>query len=178
VFIESRSLGLVQRLPNLPFASLFKDGASYIFEVYSVLDGHLYTDGALQRAPLGNGHREAITARLLLSSSCGNRTVDAAYEECDSGGVEDATCNADCTLPVCGDRITNAAAHEVCDDVADSLACDSDCTLVMCGDGHVNQVAGEGCDDGNTASGDGCSSSCTVEPGATCTGSPSVCTHI
>jgi fibro-slime domain-containing protein len=35
---------------------------------------------------------------------------------------------------------------------------------------------GEQCDDRNTASGDGCSSTCQIEPGWSCIGSPSVCT--
>jgi cysteine-rich repeat protein len=115
--------------------------------------------------------------RLLLSSTCGNGAVDAVYEECDTRGVEDATCNADCTKVRCGDGIVNAAAHEVCDDVVDSLVCDDDCTAVVCGDGHVNQVAGETCDDGNATNGDGCSG-CVVDPGFSCSGSPSVCTHM
>ncbi len=44
-----------------------------------------------------------------------------------------------------------------------------------CGDGSV---IGEACDDGDTAGGDGCSATCTVEPGYDCTGSPSICTAI
>jgi cysteine-rich repeat protein len=43
-----------------------------------------------------------------------------------------------------------------------------------CGDSVVQ--AGEQCDDGNTASGDGCSATCQIEPCYTCTGQPSVCT--
>jgi cysteine-rich repeat protein/YVTN family beta-propeller protein len=43
----------------------------------------------------------------------------------------------------------------------------------VCGDGVVTFP--EECDDSNTASGDGCSATCTVESGWTCTGSPSVC---
>jgi uncharacterized delta-60 repeat protein len=35
---------------------------------------------------------------------------------------------------------------------------------------------GESCDDGNTVDGDGCSATCTTEPGWTCAGQPSVCT--
>ncbi len=35
--------------------------------------------------------------------------------------------------------------------------------LLRCGDGVVNQEAGEECDDGNTANGDGCSSTCRFE---------------
>jgi cysteine-rich repeat protein len=44
----------------------------------------------------------------------------------------------------------------------------------VCGDGKIE--GSETCDDGNTKSGDGCSATCTVEPGYACTGSPSVCT--
>nr|WP_240359390.1 Ig-like domain-containing protein [Pyxidicoccus trucidator] len=43
----------------------------------------------------------------------------------------------------------------------------------FCGDGVLGGV--EVCDDGNQLSGDGCNSVCAVEPGYTCTGSPSVC---
>ena len=45
----------------------------------------------------------------------------------------------------------------------------------MCGNGVI--TAPEQCDDGNTTSGDGCSSVCRTEPGASCTGQPSVCTR-
>ena len=43
-----------------------------------------------------------------------------------------------------------------------------------CGDG-IQQIE-EACDDGNSTTGDGCSDSCKVEGGWTCTGAPSVCT--
>jgi cysteine-rich repeat protein len=45
----------------------------------------------------------------------------------------------------------------------------------VCGDGDV---VGEACDDGNTASGDGCSATCTVETGWQCDGSPSTCATV
>lgn len=45
---------------------------------------------------------------------------------------------------------------------------------LACGDGIIN--AGETCDDNNITSGDGCSSTCQVETGYSCFGSPSVCT--
>ena len=48
--------------------------------------------------------------------------------------------------------------------------------LGVCGDGIVD--AGEQCDDGNITNGDGCSATCTIQAGFTCTGSPSVCTTI
>ena len=47
------------------------------------------------------------------------------------------------------------------------------CTPIVCGDGTVSGT--EECDDGDLMSGDGCSATCTVEPGFACTGSPSVC---
>jgi len=43
----------------------------------------------------------------------------------------------------------------------------------VCGNGKVE--SGEACDDGNTTNGDGCSSTCGIETGYTCNGSPSVC---
>ncbi|HWU85638.1 MAG TPA: myxococcus cysteine-rich repeat containing protein [Kofleriaceae bacterium] len=67
----------------------------------------------------------------------------------------------ECTLheAVCGDGVDND-----CDGAVDCS--DSDCTgapgCAMCGNGTLEP--GEACDDGNTASLDGCSSTCTVEP--------------
>jgi len=47
------------------------------------------------------------------------------------------------------------------------------CQLPACGDGSIDGI--ESCDDANTADGDGCDSSCTVEPGFQCSGIPSQC---
>ena len=55
-------------------------------------------------------------------------------------------------------------------------------TPTVCGDGAIqspnsnNQY--ETCDDGDTSSGDGCSSSCQIETGWTCNGEPSVCVPV
>lgn len=48
--------------------------------------------------------------------------------------------------------------------------------VATCGDGAIE--FGEACDQGmgNVANGDGCSSTCTIEPGFMCSGTPSVCT--
>src|SRR5262245_33455375 len=43
-----------------------------------------------------------------------------------------------------------------------------------CGDGVID--GSEKCDDGNPSNGDGCSSSCQVEAGFDCKGTPSECT--
>ena len=42
-----------------------------------------------------------------------------------------------------------------------------------CGNGVLD--VDEDCDDGNTTAGDGCSAQCSIEPGYTCSGTPSVC---
>ena len=38
-----------------------------------------------------------------------------------------------------------------------------------CGDGKIQKSKGETCDDGNRGAGDGCSGTCKIEPGFTCT---------
>ena len=49
------------------------------------------------------------------------------------------------------------------------------CTPIVCGDGV--RGLGETCDDGDAMGGDGCSATCTLEPGYTCTtANPNVCT--
>ncbi|OIP64136.1 MAG: hypothetical protein AUK30_07190, partial [Nitrospirae bacterium CG2_30_70_394] len=60
-----------------------------------------------------------------------------------------------------------------------------DFTVASCGDGVVDTAANtksidvpEGCDDGNTAAGDGCAATCTVESGYACSGEPSTCDGI
>jgi cysteine-rich repeat protein len=49
------------------------------------------------------------------ASACGDSVVNGA-DECDSGGVDTATCNQDCTLVECGDNYINTVAGESCDD--------------------------------------------------------------
>lgn len=46
-------------------------------------------------------------------------------------------------------------------------------TACQCGNG--NKHFNESCDDGDLMNGDGCSSTCAIEPGWTCTGNPSAC---
>ena len=45
---------------------------------------------------------------------------------------------------------------------------------IDCGDNNLD--SGETCDDGNTINGDGCSATCTIESGYSCSGTPSICT--
>jgi cysteine-rich repeat protein len=61
----------------------------------------------------------------------------------------------------CGNGLVEPG--EQCDTGGQSATCDADCTRPQCGDGVVNTAAHETCDDGNTVSGDGCSSTCVTE---------------
>lgn len=78
-------------------------------------------------------------------------------EECDSGGVDTAECDKDCTARLCGDGYTNSHpdAKELCDGgdpvvkrPVDTPECNDNCTPASCGDTHVNTAAGEQCDNG------------------------------
>lgn len=48
-------------------------------------------------------------------------------------------------------------------------------TTYVCGNGTIEGA--EACDDGNADAGDGCSDTCTIEAGWSCTGEPSACTE-
>lgn len=118
------------------------------------------------------------SCQLETPASCGDYTVNDG-EECDDGPSGSELCDSDCTLAMCGDRVVNSAAGEDCDaGSSGSATCDRDCTYVLCGDGLLNAAAGEACDDANPYAADGCSASCAVEAGWTCTGAPSSCTRM
>lgn len=99
--------------------------------------------------------------------------------------------------PICGDGLV--LGDETCDDGSnDGIGCAYGCIgnatgwnctgggptsasicKTICGDGIL--ISPESCDDGNLINGDGCSSSCTIEKGWTCTYNPpttSLCSPI
>jgi cysteine-rich repeat protein len=93
--------------------------------------------------------------------------------ECNDGNA----CTTDsCNSGMCSHvAITSCVNSDGCCPSGCTLVNDSDCSAV-CGNGI--RETGEGCDDGDISSGDGCSSSCTVESGYTCnTATPNVCTQ-
>lgn len=100
----------------------------------------------------------------------------------------------------CGNSIVDTTLGEVCDNGINGAGdgCSDDCKTIevgwncniingksgrctpICGDGilvGIETQAGR-CDDGNTIANDGCSATCLVNSGYTCTGSPSICTPI
>ncbi|MBL4817708.1 MAG: DUF4215 domain-containing protein [Deltaproteobacteria bacterium] len=95
---------------------------------------------------------------------CGDRIVNRpAGEHCDAGEITNSSyCLTNCKWARCGDGFLRVGIEE-CDTGGFSATCNNDCTLTKCGDGILNTAAGEQCDDGNTVSGDGCSSTCQLE---------------
>lgn len=130
---------------------------------------------------------------------CGDG-LTAFPEQCDDGGIEGGDgCSKNCKLELgfkcttsgvsvcsattCGDGVVEGA--EMCEPSEDLPNCTSQCQFAPdcsgdgactsdCGDGLV---LGEDCDDGNLLNGDGCDSSCKVEPGYMCTAEEGDCTR-
>lgn len=81
---------------------------------------------------------------------CGDFVLNGT-EDCDEGGVETITCDADCSSAECGDGQINMTVGELCDGDGmglggETATCDADCTLPECGDGVANMAFGEQCD--------------------------------
>ena len=95
----------------------------------------------------------------VCSTTCGD-SILAGNEVCDDGGAAEG-CLDDCSGEQHGWECINTACGV------------SECTGV-CGNGVV--TTGEACDDGNIMVDDGCSYTCTVECGYTCTtAEPNIC---
>ncbi|MGH7436169.1 MAG: DUF4215 domain-containing protein, partial [Polyangiaceae bacterium] len=98
---------------------------------------------------------------------CGNSKVDPG-EACDDGNtVSGDGCGADCSTVESG---------YTCPNVSGSGGPCIQSPANVCGDGTV--AGNEQCDDGNTTSGDGCSSTCALEAGYTCPTAGQACTKI
>jgi hypothetical protein len=86
-------------------------------------------------------------------SGCGDGVVDNG-EDCDSAGVDTATCDGgNCTFAECGDGYLNTQNNEECDDGANNSntvpdACRQNCKDPWCGDGVTD--TGEQCDSSGT----------------------------
>jgi cysteine-rich repeat protein len=112
----------------------------------------------------------ACTSDSSCQITCGNG-VQNPLEECDDSNLfNNDGCSAICTIE---QNWSCVGFPSIC--TATNTSNNSNSTPTdYCGDGLIN--ATETCDDNNTASGDGCSATCTIEAGFTCNGAPSVCT--
>ncbi len=123
--------------------------------------------------------------RVNVPVNCGNNVIDGG-EQCDDGsnngdacsppyGGNCEYCSTGCIIVTmqgdyCGDGTCDSGYE-------DSGSCPDDCPVSTptgtCGDGNIE--GDEECDDGDTSSGDGCSSLCIIEYGWECSGEPSTC---
>lgn len=155
--------------------------ANFSADEHSIYD----EDGNLVQPPTANPNPWVTmgTAPILDILSVGH-LVDGAETLRDDGG-----------LFIC-DHVQDghyvSGDNDSCHVLARACTSNSDCTVAntycdtthvgggicviapTCGDGVIETP--ETCDDSNTTANDGCSSTCTVEQGWTCTGTPSNCT--
>jgi fibro-slime domain-containing protein len=106
-----------------------------------------------------------LTLGVPLACSSGDPAVANDDSNVDRGGSTVSTSGSNS-----GSGATQAVGGKgPVIDVGDGGECSDGCTAdkVVCGDGLL-QAAGEECDDKNTTAGDGCSATCTVEPGYIC----------
>ncbi len=116
-----------------------------------------------------NNDDTKVCTSLCTDNICGDGKKYLEFEQCDDGNTENGDgCSSTCVEEVCGNGVISPT--EQCDNGvnnADTKACTLLCTDNVCGDG-MNYIGVEQCDDGNTESGDGCSSACLVEVEAIC----------
>jgi len=136
---------------------------------------------------------ECASGQSDCSGVCRDLQSDAQNcGTCGNACAAGFTCQAGSCKPVvvtCGPEQTNCAGacKLLGSDTQNCGACGNVCPTgntctggqcvapSVCGDGRIQ--GSETCDDGNTASTDGCSASCRVEPPYTCSGSPSTCIY-
>ena len=118
------------------------------------------SDGCSSTCKLEVGFKCPTPGSACTAAICGNGIVEG-LEQCDDGPWA-----ADST------GVVKDRPYDGCYKCQNEVQCPvgagpgpTPCTAV-CGDGLL--FPGEGCDDGNTANGDGCSSTCMVEAGSTC----------
>ncbi len=141
------------------------DGCNFDCTLPTCGDGLVDNDEVCDDGNTANG--DGCAAGCNSTEVCGDFVVNdgAVGEECDEGGVDTATCNADCTEADCGDGKVNSANGEECDGGTlggtigtETASCNADCTESVCGDAKLNTEAGEQCDLGLfCANGDSCS---------------------
>ena len=146
-------------------------------------------DGCSDSCELEPGWTCSVVGLRCRATECGDGIV-AGFEECDFEATEPGctSCRTDAGFDCDADGCWETECYngdvergEQCEDSASSAAdapfdgcyrcrlepdCSNGVCTPVCGDGQ--RYANEDCDDGNTRSGDGCSSECEVETGYEC----------
>lgn len=123
-------------------------------------------DGCSSTCTTETGFTCTGTAPTVCTAKCGNHVLDQG-EQCDDGNRTNGDgCSSSCTAET-GYLCTNAPYTQAGPPLSASTC------APVCGDGVM--LGGEQCDDSNTANGDGCSSSCKLEQGFVCAGTPTQC---
>ncbi|MGB5213658.1 MAG: DUF4215 domain-containing protein, partial [Anderseniella sp.] len=130
-------------------------------------DGFLTAPEECEDGNTADGDGCSATCTIEVPPACGDGNLDAG-EECDDGNNASGDgCTAACVIEVCGDGVVNNAGAEDCEPPGTAVCTDTCTTRApLCGDGFITPP--EQCEDGNTADGDGCSSSCMTEISPTC----------
>ena len=154
----------------------------------SLRNGLIGDATTLSDACLGTGDQPQPDGSGRIAADCGNKlaadiaqrcptvNLSSAFAPCNPADVAGATLclnrESACQLCLLIDDVDGLSRD--CDRLDDGDGNNGSCGK-ECGDGVLQ--GDEGCDDNNLTANDGCSASCTVEGGWSCTGQPSVCTH-
>ena len=118
--------------------------------------------------------RFAVTALVLLFAGLAHAQTPPQGWTCDPGFFGDGSCDCGCGVQDsdCANAELATCEFNSCPDPAGSGTVvpvrtnPTQCTTNACGDAVLADA--EECDDGNTTPGDGCSATCTTEPGFDC----------
>jgi len=163
--------GLVQLAHQLIAAKLNVAGGVPDTDIKAAIQQADALIGALVCPPVGHGElatsaTSALTEKLDAFNSgktgpghCGDNEHGDDDGTCDEDSDTDTDGDGQCEGDQDDDTDTDTDEHgDHCDHDDDH---DGHCDHGKCGNGK--KESGEGCDDGNTANGDGCSSTCQVE---------------
>ena len=139
--------------------------------------GDVCVDGACRGTPLVcNDNNPCTNDNCSMGVCVYNPTIGV----CDDGNpcTTEDTCSGGACIGgsplVCNDN--NPCTNDSCDGKSGACAHTVIPNCSFCGNNILE--GDEQCDDGNLINGDGCSAVCSVQPGFTCVGTPSVCTTV
>jgi cysteine-rich repeat protein len=129
---------------------------------------------ALRCTPITGYFESNTMVASACPLGCATCTSPTKCQTCTSSYVLNGT---SCSISACSTTVPNCLNCSINGSSLDCVECElgyfldlgNNTCSVVCGDGLL--ASSEGCDDGNTDNGDGCSSSCAVEPVFFCEGS-------